>query len=388
MKYGFRFGIVLYWMISRLGCIPNQPSKSMMTMKYIEHLGKLGMGGPPKIKASPPVLLFPGMGASRLMRGNDDVYPPSIHTYVTNYQQWKRDIIENKELTVMPFGDKHALDLPILTYFSNNNIYKTLLKEPDVYPMPYDFRRIDDAAYIQELFPRIRAYVERFNEPVIFMCHSSGGLLAHWFLHQQTAAWRRQWMNSVVHINVPFAGVVTVLENSVCEHTRINRYIGRTIFNSLGATVWNLPDMRHINHTVLKVDDVAVNDYFWFFKMTDLHRRWKLNLPVIDSFKAPVDDVDTHILYCTTQGKPSTPYTLAVSTREDHHDEPPIFLKEPSSRYKIHTIMGAGDSVVTLNSLLIPQKWGMPPEKLTFHHVENSGHSTIVKRLRYPDYLG
>ena len=314
-----------------------------------------------------PVLLFPGLGASRLLKGTHNIYPPSFHQYIFHTKKWQNEIMKNSNLTTFPFGDKRGLDMSVSLFSSNRNVYHRMIQEPDIHPIPYDFRLVDRPEYMDELCHRLKTYIETFRKPVILMCHSSGGLVAHWFLHKQPLTWRKQWIDSVVNINVPFGGTVMVLENCIREDVGVSRLVGKALIRSLGATVLNMPDTRYLNTSVLTHNGKDVKDYLEFFELDDIRRRMKTNQDVLDSFKEWTE-VETHIVYSTTDPASVTPTTINIVTEHE---------KKTDKTYNIETSAGAGDGVVSLDSLIVPRVWKAPPDLVSFHHVPRSGHSTI-----------
>jgi Lecithin:cholesterol acyltransferase len=319
------------------------------------------------IQRTPPVLLFPGFGASRLMKGSKIIYPPTLHDYLLNFDRWKTTIIESNTLTTLPFGDSQSLELPVEPLFRNINYYRKLVKLPNVHPVPYDFRIIDQHDYYTKLNGQIKAYIESIPQPVVFLCHSSGGLVAHWFLHNQSPGWCRKHIHSVFHINVPFGGVVSALEICVRDNTKINYYLGRELFQSLGATIINIPDTRYLNHSVLTVDGMAVTDCLGYFKLDKMQTRYKEIAAMVDSFKASVEGVQSHIVYSTTM-QPTTVECLNLHSRHGS-------LKQQAQKMGIQ--YGEGDSVVPLSSLLVPKIWQDPP---MFYQIRDSEHSSILNQ--------
>ena len=317
-----------------------------------------------KIPKNPPILLFPGLGASKLLYENKTIYPPPISKYVLNYEDWKRKIIEYDNLTTLDFGNHKSLDVNLP--FRRLNIYEEVLREPNIYPMPYDFRLLDNPDYYLSLFERIRIYVESFPEPVLFMCHSTGGLVAHWFLHNQPKKWRNKYVKSVLYINVPFGGVVTVLENCVKDDTKLNKYIGRQIFRSLGAVVWNMPNIEYMGNPVLYVNGNAIDDYMEYFQLYDIKKRYERSKEVIHSFQHSVEGMDSHVIYSITNQE-KTPNYLNV----DHYYDDKKEVKQ-----KIQIMYGNGDGVVPLASLLVPQKWKNQP---FFYPMPGTEHSGILR---------
>ena len=342
-----------------------------------------------------PVLLFPGLGASRLLKGTHNIYPPSFNQYIFHTKKWQKEMTENRNLTTFPFGDKRGLDMSVSLFSSNRNVYHRMIhQEPDIYPIPYDFRLVDKPEYMDELCHRLKTYIETFRKPVILMCHSSGGLVAHWFLHKQPLTWRKQWIDSVVNINVPFGGTVMVLENCIREDVGVSRLVGKALIRSLGATVLNMPDTRYLNTSVLTYNGKDVKDYLEFFELDDIRKRLKQNQDVIDSFKEWTG-VETHIVYSTTDPTSITPITIYANKEikiynddekriEGTGDSLSYLSGRPNgspdkygNEWNIETHTGDGDGVVSLESLIVPRVWKATPDLVIFHHVPRSGHSTI-----------
>jgi pimeloyl-ACP methyl ester carboxylesterase len=309
-----------------------------------------------------PVLLFPGLGASKLLENTQQKYPPRMYDFLFKNQQWKQEIMNNFHIDTPPLGDIHSLDLSFLPFLPIRNIYKTIINEPNIYPIPYDFRRIDQYDYITSLFGRIKTYIENMNQPVILLGHSTGGMVIHWFLHRQSPEWRRTWINSVVNINVPFGGTVLVLEHCL-SNKHLTRFVGKNVIQSLGGSVWNMPITKYINHSVVIDQGREIDDYMSFFELHDVRKRWYSNKHVFDSF-SEWTGVKTHIVYSSTNPLEKTATTLLIT----------------NSKKEFQTLYGEGDGVVSLSSLLVPKMWNAPPDEVLFKHVPNSGHSLILKQ--------
>ena len=323
-----------------------------------------------------PVLLFPGLGASRLLLKGKEIYPPTLNEYALHYQHWKKTMTEERKLETYPLGDRRALDLCIPYFHNNVNYYTKLVQDPLVYTIPYDFRQLDNEPYLTNFYEILRKYIEKFPRPVHFLCHSSGGLVAHWFLHRQTEAWRKQWIETVTHVNVPFGGVVTVLEHCVRDDTVMNRYLGRGVFKSLGAAVWNLPDNRYLYPSVVTYNGKNIDDYFDFFQIKDMYRRYQENQHIIESFKHPTG-IKTNIMYAMTHPSNQTLEQLAVVSSKAKWSEG-ICL--PSAKFppgKIQSVYGPGDKIVSLSSLLVPQVWEDP--NTHFYPMPDMEHSNIFR---------
>jgi hypothetical protein len=312
-----------------------------------------------------PVLLFPGLGASKLIEKSQQKYPPRMYDFLFKNQQWKQEMMTNYQIDTPPLGDIHSLDLSFLPFLPIRNIYKPIINEPNIYPIPYDFRRIDQYDYITSLFCQIKTYIENMNQPVVLLGHSTGGLLIHWFLHQQNPEWRRTWINSVVNINVPFGGTVLILEHCL-SNKHITRLIGKHVIQSLGASIWNMPNAKYLNHSIVIHQGQEIDDYLTFFELHDIRKKWYSNMPIFDSF-SEWTGVKTHIIYSTTIPLKQTSTTLLITN--------------PKKEFQI--MYGEGDGVVSLSSLLVPKLWNAPSDEVLFTHFPNSGHSLILKQKKY-----
>jgi Lecithin:cholesterol acyltransferase len=311
-------------------------------------------------------LLLPGLGASRLLYKNKNIYPPYVSDFIFGNKEWKQHIIENQKLHTLPLGDKGALDLSISPLLSSRNVYAKLVEKSHIHPIPYDFRRIDQQQYLSELCQDIKHYIERQPEPVTLLCHSTGGLLAHWLLHQQPLSWRKTWINKVINLNVPFGGTVSVLLHCINDNEFMNKFLSKEIVQSIGAAVWNMPNPKYLNHPILVYDGAVVEDYMERLHLQNIKERWKNNQHIIDSF-AHWTEVDTEIVYCFTPDI-STPFSLVLE--KDGKD--PV----------VKPVMGSGDGVVSESSLIVPRMWG-DIDRVKFTNIHNSSHSKVLLEPRF-----
>jgi hypothetical protein len=126
-------------------------------------------------------------------------------------------MINDKELKTLEFGDKNSLDLHAnIPLIIKKNFYEDIMtKNENVYPIPYDFRLIHQREYLDNFYNKVKIYIESinpkvfidietFNEPIKLLTHSSGGLLVHYFLSQQSDEWENKYIQEVIHINVQF----------------------------------------------------------------------------------------------------------------------------------------------------------------------------------------
>lgn len=360
--------------------------------------------------AETPILLFPGMGASRLfIRGEPSrfnefpnkkrqVYPPTMQNFICHFNEWKTHMMQSKGgLTTMEFGDRNALaiapDTSIFSFLTSSlNKYEQILKQPNTFAVPYDFRRMDDCDYMDELSTKICKYIESFGKPVTLLAHSTGGLLIHWILHQQSKEWKDKCVDKVIYVNVPFAGCVAALDNCVRHDTNINRIIGRDVFQSLGAAVLNLPNSKYLKD-ILEVDGENVEDYLTFFESSqnygsfdDIKQRLNCNKQMIDSFSKSTG-IETHIVYSTKNEHENEDddEEIKIETIVSHeldemlckvfHKNTPVGLVINHGKVSIR--YGKGDGVVSLDSLMVPRFWDQT--NITFHYIPKYEHSSILQ---------
>jgi hypothetical protein len=302
----------------------------------------------------PPILLFPGLGASRLVKDNVDIWPPKLSLFTLCHNKWINIMIHDRELKTLEFGDKNSLDLHTnIPLIIKKNFYEDIMtKNENVYPVPYDFRLIHNKEYLDIFYEKVKLYIESFDQPIKILTHSSGGLLVHYFLSKQSDEWKDKYIQQVIHINVPFGGLIHTLENLV-KRTRLNILVSKELLKSLGAYIINMPNPNVIK-PILIVDGKEILDYYEYFNLKDMEENKLLMNEMTQSFDKSCS-VKTTIIY-TSNIKTSSVINI-------NHD-------------KIDIIKGLGDGVVPLSSLLYPLKWEQ--ENLDIIHLPNYDHSTIL----------
>jgi hypothetical protein len=227
-----------------------------------------------------------------------------------------------------------------------------MTKNENVYPIPYDFRLIHHKEYLDIFYNKVKLYIETFKEPIKILTHSSGGLLVHYFLSLQSDEWKGKYIKEVIHINVPFGGLIHTLENLV-KRTRLNILVSKGLLKSLGAYIINMPNPNVIK-PILIVDGKEILDYYKYFNLKDIEENKLMMYDMTQSFDKPCS-VKTTIIY-TSNIKTSSVINI-------NHN-------------KIDIVKGLGDGVVPLSSLLYPLKWEQ--ENLEIIHLPNYDHSTIL----------
>ena len=301
-----------------------------------------------------PILLFPGLGGSKLVKNNIDIWPPKLPFFVFCHNKWIDLMIHDCELTTLEFGDKNSLDLHTnIPLIIKKNFYEDIItKHENVYPIPYDFRLIHNKEYIDTFYNKVKLYIESFDTPIKILTHSSGGLIVHYFISLQSDAWKEKHIQEVIHINVPFGGLIHTLENLV-KTTQLNLLVSKELLKSLGAYIINMPNPNIIK-PILIVDGKEIVDYYAYFNLKDVEKSKLLVHEMIESFDKPCI-VKTTIIY-TSNIKTSSIINI--------------------NNNKINIIKGLGDGVVPLSSLLYPLKWNQ--ENLKLIHLPNYDHSSIL----------
>jgi hypothetical protein len=301
-----------------------------------------------------PILLFPGLGASKLVKHNMDVWPPKLSFFIFCRNKWMDLMIHDREIKPLEFGDKNSLDLHTnIPFIIKKNFYEDIItKNKNVYPIPYDFRLIHNKEYLDTFYTKVKLYIESFDTPIKMLTHSSGGLIVHYFISLQSKEWKEKHIQEVIHINVPFGGLIHTLENLITT-TQLNLLVSKDVLKSLGAYIINMPNPTIIK-PILIVDDKEIIDYYDYFNLKDIEKNKLLVHEMIESFDQPCS-VKTTILYTSN---------VKTSSIINIHNN------------KLKMIKGLGDGTVPLSSLLYPLKWNQ--ENLKIIHLPNYDHSTIL----------
>lgn len=310
-----------------------------------------------------PIILIPGLGSSRLIKDKIDIWPPKINYFLWNYKEWEKnmivknikgEIIYDKSVKTLQFGDKKSLDLHSnIPFIIRKNFYDNILNEyKDIFPVPYDFRLIHSKNYRNIYYHQLEKYIESFSKPIILLTHSTGGLLCHNFLLTKSLEWRNKFIKSVINVNVPFGGTLISLRENIID-TNLNVVIGKKIIKTIGGFIINFPNINYLDK-VLIVNGNVIDDYLSYFKLDDLKFLYDENKEFIKSFSESTE-IKTHIIYTS---KAITLESFTINNNE------------------IEFNYGLGDGVVPLKSLLVPKIWNN--KETVFIDLPNLEHSSIL----------
>lgn len=315
---------------------------------------------------SSPVLIVPGFGGSRLLynASNETMWPPSLFDYTFSFNNWRNNVINNKDVRTPAFGDKTGLKLNAFLPEKYNHI----IKHKNTFPLPFDFRQIDNTMYLRILFENITCYIESFGTPITLLCHSTGGLIIHWFLANKTTEWKSKYIRKLIYVSVPFSGSELVLYISLVNSNNIFKLIGKDIFVELGATIFNLPPFAF---------DGGVFSAQWAYLLdtlnaTTLYSRVVENRVVFESFKQSVGINNTEIIICNNLQN-NTPIALYFDKNN-----------------KIKIKYGAGDGSVSISSLMtMPLIWHAKSKSNNYTYttriiyLKGMSHSDVLQHIRF-----
>jgi pimeloyl-ACP methyl ester carboxylesterase len=320
----------------------------------------------PSIQPENALLVLPGLGGSRLVDGDKDIWPPNLHTYMTDNCRWRDNIMTNHNLTVLEFGDSMALDIDyVLPFFGN--YMKDVMKIKRSHAIPYDFRRIGDKTYISEFYQRLETYIESLDHPLTLLGHSTGGLLIHWFLFNKSPSWKSMHIKKVIYVSVPFGGAVEVLRNAI-KLSYLKRFVEPDILSSISGFIINLPNVRTLS-PIMTVNGVIDNDYFSFLNMSIMEDLYKKNSDMLNSFYCGNGVKNTCVVYSDDN---PTPTTLRI-------------VSNCVNSFNVAISYGKGDGIVPIKSLAIPETWNQ--EGVKTYIIHGTEHSSILQCKEFKQFL-
>jgi hypothetical protein len=290
-----------------------------------------------------PIVIVPGFGGSVLLGERAErVWPPSPQSFLGS--GWQDRLAIGRPVHVYPPGDRRgtALTTPLTRRILGTGFYEDLMgaleKRRGVHPVSYDFRLIGEAVYTERFFSEFRAYLESLGKSDVF-CHSLGGLVVHHFMVSHVSSeWKREHIDRIVFLNVPFGGSVSILGHVLNGFTMDVPGIGLRVpirgLHAFPGFQWCLPNRHGSEEIVL----VSKKERYSVFNMTMLFGE---------------DDrrvYERHILprLSTIEESPGVnTFHLVCSGTET----PRLLDPEGGNGY------GDGDGLVPSESLMIPNRW-------------------------------
>lgn len=241
---------------------------------------------------------------------------------------------------------------------------------------PYDFRTMPYGVdeYLNSLSSLIEeTYAANGNRSVVLIGHSLGGNLLHVFLARRSAAWKQQYVRSVISLGAPFGGAVKTLLLQTCgdnfgvviEPRSAMRTLERT-FASIAALMprtayWNESEplvvlQKHAPNATDK--QYSTNDYEQLFQdlnQTDVFAMYNDTRPFLDLQQAP--EVEWHCVHGTDV---ATPEKLIWGASQRFPDDYPSVVN------------GDGDGTVNTRSLRGCLRF-RALQNQTVHHVTYGG---------------
>lgn len=321
-------------------------------------------------------IIVPGLGGSILYnQKSQKIWPPEIGFQPTdlsiqNYYH-RHDLSTTGEIGN---AESIRIDNRAVYMLTKNTYYSKMIdtlssnKKNTVNAFPYDFRFIQYQEYHEQLFHAYKRFIEKEydNEKFILVAHSMGGILMHHFLQFYVdKRWVSKYISKIYYINTPFGGCPTALFfllDSMNKQLK-SQNKDQLLFN------------HHILWMMLSIQNIFLFGGLYVClpitkdPLLRLHQNWVYskdiqNLLINDwsahtyrlarpFFRRRDQSVDLHQVVVYSSGRNTT-----------------VFMDYDND----HVIMGDGDGLVPIESLLYPQKWKKQP---TFVHVYGQDHSSI-----------
>ena len=331
-------------------------------------------------------IIVPGLGGSILYnQKSQKIWPPEMGFQLTDLsvQEYyhRHDLSSTGEV-----GNVNSIRIDNrAVYMLTKNTYYTkmidvLSRQNEVHAFPYDFRFVHYQEYHQLLFAEYKKYIEneynKSNEKFVFVAHSMGGILLHHFLHFYVdKRWLSKYVGKVYYINTPFGGcpmALFFLLDSINKHVH-SQNRDQLLFNN--HVLWLMLNIQNIHlFGGLYVCLPITKD-----PLVRINKNWVYSKDIQSLF---TNDWCAHTyrlsrtLFRKRTHTVDIPQTVVYSTGKNTT----VFMDYDMD----FAIMGDGDGLVPVESLLYPQCWNKPP---TFVHVPNQDHSNINSHMPLLDMI-
>lgn len=325
-------------------------------------------------------LIVPGLGGSILYnQKSQKIWPPEMGFQLADLsvQQCyhRHDLSSTGEIGSV---DSIRIDNRAVYMLTKNTYYTKMInvlsRQNDVSALPYDFRFIHYPEYHELLFAEYKKYIEKeyetTREKFVIVAHSMGGLLVHHFLQfYADKRWTSKHVDKVYYINTPFGGCPTALFfllDSINKHVH-SQNRDQLLFNN--HVLWIMMNIQNIHlFGGLYVCLPITKD-----PLMRIHRNWVYSKDIQGLFQ---DDWSAHTyrlsrtLFRKRTKTADVPQTVVYSTGKNTT----VFMDYDTDT----VILGDGDGLVPVDSLLYPQCWNKPP---AFVHVPDQDHSNINNHM-------
>jgi hypothetical protein len=328
------------------------------------------------VSAFTPLVIIPGFGGSILVnkKNKESIWPPSSTKLLDSswIKSLKLEYNENKLVPTIPtetypIGDTKGIQIitPITKLILGSeyyyNIIKSFEKSRPTHAISYDFRIITDHAYQEKLFNDMTKFIEKTGKST-FICHSLGGLMFHYYLCTHVSKeWKDKYIDSVIFINVPFGGTVSIIEYLINDMELtiplFFKKIKLDFIKSFGGFLWCLPNPELFGDDIILTNNdisYSAKNITLLFNNLEIHKTYNQQIKPLHKFIKKSPEVNTFHLICTNLNT-----TKSINIKNNI----------------IHKNFMEGDGVVNLKSLTAPLKWN--DDK--FHvFIKLKGHHTDV----------
>jgi len=247
---------------------------------------------------------------------------------------------------------------------------------------PYDYRYIGDYDNRIEYYVKIKEYIEKtrieHDSGIVAITHSLGGLLFHNFLIDYVSeTWKRNHIDTIINVNVPFGGVPQSLftlfdESSIIYHS-YSKYSGLHLcFPNYHNYSNTTPLIEKVDKDGMVSDSITIDNIFEHelfneydsIHYTDLKSFWDTLLK------------DTNI---------KTKYICSKYINDDNNTNCKLNCKKQENNKVVYEYIDSfGDGLVPFESLIL-HKNSVNDNAFTF--INNTSHANILKHCDFLEYI-